>query len=216
MHPILLLLLAFGLGVIAAIPIGPCQIETAKRAIAGHLRASQMVAAGSVTADVAYGVVALFGIAPVLQVPEVLVVFSGVGALVLWVLSYFTWKESRKPREVDLASSSLGSRRWAYLVGVSVGLTNPPIILSWLFGAALAKRLGLAALSSYGSKLWFIAVAALGIWSYLAALAVSTHRMRHFISRKTVRAIYRWLSVALLLFSLYFVFGVVEYLLRLA
>lgn len=211
MNLILLLLLAFGLGVVAAIPVGPCQIETAKRAIGGHLRASQMVVLGSVTADVAYGVVALFGIAPFLEIPRVLAVFSAAGALILWVLSYLTWRESRRPHDVDLARSSLGSQHWAYVTGLLVGLSNPPIILSWLFGVTLARRLGLATLSSLPSRLWFIGGAALGLWSYLVALGLATHHVRHFISRAAIAKIYRWLSVVLILFSLVFLLAVAAY-----
>src|SRR5512142_656276 len=63
---ILLLLFALLLGIGAAIPIGPCQVETVKRAITGHLVASEMVVLGSASADAIYGVIALYGIAPVL------------------------------------------------------------------------------------------------------------------------------------------------------
>ena len=69
MKNLYLFLLAVGLGFVTAIPIGGSQIEAAKRAIHGHLRAAWMVVLGSVSSDIMYGAIALFGVAPFLDVP---------------------------------------------------------------------------------------------------------------------------------------------------
>jgi hypothetical protein len=65
----LLFVLAFGFGFVAAIPLGGSQIEMAKRAMQGHLRAALAVVLGSVTSDVLYGIIALYGIAPFMREP---------------------------------------------------------------------------------------------------------------------------------------------------
>ncbi len=211
---ILLFLLAFALGFVAAIPIGPSQIEMAKRAIKGHLRAAQMVVLGSVSSDVVYGAVALFGIAPFLEIPEVLAAFHVVGAVILWVLCYLTWKESRKPHDVDLDQSALKSKRWAYLTGFSVAASNPPMILSWLVGATLAKRLGLATPFSETAKIVFISGGALGLGGYLSALGIVMYRVKHVIPLRAMGTIYRWLAVALFVLSWLFVYGAARFILH--
>jgi threonine/homoserine/homoserine lactone efflux protein len=207
---LLLFLFAFALGVVAAIPVGACQIEVAKRAMAGHLRASLLVVAGSATSDLIYGGIALFGIAPVLQVPSVLAAFSAAAAFILWLLAYRTWLESRKPHELDL-HESLASGRWALVTGFLLGMSNPPIILSWLFGAAVATRIGLAPVVTHSAKLNFVVGGALGLAAYLIAMSFVTHRMRHFLSTRTLGRVYSWLAVTLLVLSLYFVHGVWVY-----
>lgn len=211
---LLVFLFALGLGVVAAVPVGACQIEMAKRAIAGHLRASLMVVLGSFSSDLAYGAVALFGIAPVFEVPRVLAAFSAAGALLLWVLAYRTWRESRRPHELDLRESSLASRRWAFVTGFLLGMSNPPIVLSWLVGVAFATRLGLAPLETHASKLYFLVGGAVGLGGYLAAMSLITHRIRHFLSLRAIGRIYRWLALALVALSLYFVHGAAAYLIR--
>jgi threonine/homoserine/homoserine lactone efflux protein len=211
MQSISLVLLAFGLGFVAAIPIGPSQIEMAKRAIKGHLRAAQMVVLGSVSSDVVYGAVALFGVAPYLEIPKVLAAFHVVGTLILWVLTFLTWRESRKPHDVDLEKSSLKSKRWAYLTGFSVAMSNPPMILSWLVGITLAKRLGLATPFSDTAKILFIAGGALGLGGYLSALGVVMYRIKHVIPLKAMGSIYRWLAVTLFVLSWFFVYGVARF-----
>lgn len=207
---LLLFLFALALGLIAAVPVGGCQIEMAKRAISGHLVAAQMVVLGSVTSDVTYGIIALYGIAPVLEDPGVMAGFSAAGAIILWVLAFLTWRGSRRPHELGLEDSALRRRRWSYFTGLLVGLSNPPMILSWLFGVALARRVGLSPPAA-GWKPWFIAGGALGLGGYLAVLGIVTHRVRHFLSIEALARVSAWLAVLLLLLSVVFVHGVVVY-----
>jgi threonine/homoserine/homoserine lactone efflux protein len=214
MESILLVLLAFWLGFFAAIPIGPSQIEMAKRAIKGHLRAAQMVVLGSVSSDIMYGAIALFGIAPFLEIPKVLAAFHVAGALILWVLTYLTWRESRKPHDVDLENSSLKSKRWAYVTGFSVAMSNPPMILSWLVGVTLAKRLGLATPLSDTAKVLFIAGGALGLGGYLSTLGVVMYRIKHMIPLRAMGSIYRWLAITLFLLSWIFVYGAARFIIH--
>lgn len=207
---LLLFLFAVALGIVAAIPVGACQIEVVKRAVASHQRASLMVVAGSAASDTIYGAVALFGIAPILKVPRVLAAFSGAGAIILWLLAYRTWRESRKPHQLDL-QGSLSSGRWALATGFLLGISNPPIILSWLFGVTVATRIGLAPVVSHAAKAYFVAGGVLGLAGYLVAMSIVSHRMRHFLSLRALGRVYRWLAITLLLLSFYFVHGVWVY-----
>jgi len=211
MSRLYLFLLAVGLGFITAIPVGGSQIEAAKRAIHGHLRAAWMVVLGSVSSDIMYGVIALFGIAPFLEVPWVMAVFSAAGAIVLWVLAYLTFKESKKPHHLRLDQNSLKSKRWAYLTGFSLAVTNPPMILTWLYGATLAKHLGLATPFTGGLKALFIAGGALGLGGYLASLSALMYRFKHFIPMKAIGKVYYWLGVALFLLSFFFVYNFLRF-----
>lgn len=211
MNRLYLFLLAVGLGFITAIPVGGSQIEAAKRAIHGHLWAAWMVVLGSVSSDIMYGVIALFGIAPFLEIPWVTAVFSAVGAVVLWVLAYLTIKESQKPHHLRLDLDSLRSKRWAYLTGFFLAATNPAMILTWLYGATLAKHLGLATPFTSGLKVIFIAGGALGLGGYLASLSAVMHRIKHFIPMKAIGRVYYWLGIALSLLSLFFVYSLLRY-----
>ena len=98
MNRLLLFLLAFSLGFVAAVPIGGSQVEMAKRAMHGHLRAAAAVVLGSVSSDVVYGTFALFGIAPFLETRWVLVSLTAAGAVILWVLAFLTFRASRQPQ----------------------------------------------------------------------------------------------------------------------
>jgi threonine/homoserine/homoserine lactone efflux protein len=213
--PILLLLFALLLGIVATIPVGPVQVETVKRAIGGHLTASELVVLGSATSDVIYGVIALYGIAPVLEIAAVRAALNGAAVAILWILAYLTWRHSATPEKLHRPPKFLASGRWAYTTGFLLGMSNPPIIASWLFGVAIARHFGLVpAPFSAGAKALFVAGAVLGAWGYLTVLAVATHRVRHFFPPRTVQKVYRGLAVTLLLLSFYFAREFVLFLLR--
>jgi threonine/homoserine/homoserine lactone efflux protein len=211
MDRVLLFLLAWGLGFVAAIPVGPSQIEMAKRAIGGHPGAAAMVVAGSVSSDIVYGIIALFGLAPFLEAPWVMASFNAAGVVVLWALAFLTLRESRRPHDVGLEHPSFRSKRWAWLTGFSLAATNPPMILSWLVGVALAQRLGLASPFTTGAKGLFIAGGALGLASYLGGLGAALYRLKRFIAARVLRAVYFWLGIALFALSFVFAYGALRY-----
>lgn len=205
-----LFLLALGMGFLAAIPIGASQIEAAKRALHGHLGSGLMVVAGSVSSDVVYGTVAMFGIAPLLRVHAVMASFNAVGAVVLWFLSWRTLRESRKPHEVRLASTSLKSKHLSYMTGFSLAFSNPPMVLTWLYGAAIARQLGLVTQFTLESKLLFIGGGVLGLATYLSGLTLFIFRVKHFIPLKSLGRVYHWLGIGLFVLSFFFVYQAVR------
>jgi threonine/homoserine/homoserine lactone efflux protein len=214
MNNLLLFLLAVGLGFVTAIPIGGSQIEMAKRVLSGQRWAAAMVILGSVSSDILYGIVAVFGIAPFMDTPWVLAAFNAVGALVLWVLAFVTVRESRRPSGIDWQHPSLKKKRVAYVTGFSLAASNPPMILIWLLGVTLAKQFGLASPFTPGVKALYIAGGALGLAGYLSILGMVMHRIKRSIPVHALWKVYFWLGIALFVLSFYFVYGAGKYFLR--
>jgi threonine/homoserine/homoserine lactone efflux protein len=209
-QPFLLFLFSLGLGFVAAIPVGPSQIEMAKRAVAGHRRAAAMVILGSISSDAVYGAVSLFGVAPFMETRWVLATFNAAGAVVLWALGFLTLRQSRKPQGVYEARA-LRSRRWAFVTGFTVAFGNPQMLLSWLLGVALAKRFGLASPFPNSDKVLFVAGGVLGLGGYLAVLGVVMYRVKRLVSPKIIGKVYFWLGIMLFVLSLYFVYGAARF-----
>ncbi len=211
MNLVLLFLLSFTLGFVAAIPLGGSQIEMAKRAISGHMRAARMVVLGSVSSDIIYGAVALYGLAPFMETPWVLGAFNSLGVVILWILSFLTFKESKKSHDHLFTSPELKSKRWAFLSGFSLAFSNPPMILTWLMGVALAKRLGLAESFDASSKVVFLVGGALGLGSYLLTLSSILHRVKHFIPTQSIGKLYHRLGICLFCLSGFFLYSAYQY-----
>jgi threonine/homoserine/homoserine lactone efflux protein len=207
----LLFLLAYALGFVAAIPVGGSQIEVAKRAIGGELLAAGAVVLGSVSSDLVYGVIALFGIAPFMERPGVLAGFDVAGAVLLWILGFATLRARHQAHPLGQTRAALAGRGRAYVTGFLLAFSNPPMILTWLLGITLAKHLALASPLSVGARALFIAGGVLGLGSYLGLLAVVLYRIKHFIPDGAFGKVYLWLGIALLVLSLYFVYGAVQY-----
>jgi len=204
MKTVLLFTLAYIMGFFTAIPIGATQIEIAKRSLNNQLKAALMVVFGSVSSDVMYGFIALFGVVPFLRNQIVIAIFEMVGAVILWILAFFTLRQSAKANVIDFTRSVLKNRRLSFITGFSLALTNPMIVFWWLIGAQVAKELRLVNTFTPVISVSFIFFGGLGLASYLTALALVLHSVKKFFSNKVMKRIYLVLGVMLVILSVYF------------
>ena len=212
MRRLLLFVLAWCLGFVAAVPVGGSQVEMAKRVVQGHVRAAGAVVLGSVSSDIMYGAIALFGIAPFLDAPKVLASLNAAGAVLLWVLAYLTLRASRAPHALGRPDATLARGHWAYVTGFLLAASNPQMMLSWVFAAALARHLGLASPFTAGAKVALIAGGALGLGAYQAVLGAVMYRIKHVIPLAVIGRVYVWLAYTLVALSGLFVYGTVRFL----
>jgi threonine/homoserine/homoserine lactone efflux protein len=204
MKTFFLFLLVYIMGFLTAIPIGATQIEIAKRSLNKQIPAALMVVLGSVLSDVMYGFIALFGVAPFLQTQIVIAVFELVGAVILWILAFLTFKEVSKPHIMDITSSVLKSRRISFITGFSLAITNPMMIFWWLIGVKVVKDLGLVSTFPTTISISFLFFGGLGLASYLTVLAMVVHWAKRFLSSRGMGRVYFMLGVVLVIISVYF------------
>jgi len=214
MHFIIFIISAYLMGCIAAIPAGPVQIEVVRRSINGHLKPSLMVVLGAFFADVFYGSIAFFGIAPFLEEEKVMAFFWLAGGLILTVLGILSIKHSLKVQEISYNPDHLKRKRWAFIGGLSLSATNPIMILWWLSGVRLFQDIGLIAEFNTDIALSFLAAGSLGLASYLVLLSLFIFWAKKFISLRTLQKINFFFGVFLLLIATYFVYTSFHSLLR--
>jgi threonine/homoserine/homoserine lactone efflux protein len=204
MSTFLLLLVIYSLGFVSAIPIGPSQIEIAKRSLHNHLWAAVMVVCGSLASDFMYGVIAVFGVAPFFSNQKAVAIFELCGAVILWVLAFLTLREGTKAHLLKFTPSFLKSRRIALITGFSLSVVNPMMIFWWLVGVQIVRHLDLVDTFTPVLAISFVLCGALGLATYLTALAVALHWAKKFFSNKAMQKIYIALGLVLILLSLYF------------
>jgi threonine/homoserine/homoserine lactone efflux protein len=192
------------MGFLTAIPIGATQIEIAKRSLNNHLRAAYMVALGSVASDMMYGFIALFGIAPFFKNQMVVAYFGLAATVILWLLAYLTFREASKDNLLELSHSSLKSKRWSFLTGFSIAVTNPMMIIWWLIGARIMKEIGVVSDFNFDTSFLFVVLGGSGLFTYLFTLSNMLHWAKKFISKETLKKIYYFLGVVLIALSFYF------------
>ncbi len=187
-----LLLVSFGVGFIAAMPVGAQQVEIAKRAIHGHLAAAVMVGIGSMLSDGMYGAIAIFGLAPFLTDKSVVAICWIIGGALSFVLGVLTVRGVRRNGVAphDVRDGGKLANVWLSLAtGFSLAVTNPYIMLWWLLGVQFLARSGVLRASNTTDASLFLLAGAIGMGSYLSTLAVVLRRLKHFFSARTIARI---------------------------
>jgi threonine/homoserine/homoserine lactone efflux protein len=198
------------MGFFTAIPIGATQIEIAKRSLNNQLQAGLMVVLGSVSSDVMYGFIALFGVAPFLRNQMVIAIFKMVGAAILLILAFFTFRQNTKADIMNLTDSILKDKRLSFITGFSLALTNPVMIFWWLIGTQVVKDLELVNTFTPTLSASFLIFGGLGLASYLTTLALVLHWVKQFVSNKVMRRTYFVLGVVLVILSGYFLMSSIK------
>jgi len=201
---ILLIIVSYIIGFFTAIPIGATQVEIAKRSISGYIKEALMVVAGSVTSDLMYGFIAMFGIAPFLKDKKVEAFFWLVGGIILIVLGIFTLINSNKGNYNNTEKTMLFKAHTSLLVGFSLAVTNPPIIFWWLFCFEFIKSVGIIPNFEPVYAVIFLLSAGVGIASYLSSLAMFLRKVGRKISYKTEGKINKIMGALLIILSFYF------------
>ncbi|MEJ2683208.1 MAG: LysE family transporter [Candidatus Sulfobium sp.] len=202
---VLLLISAYFMGCLAAIPAGPVQIEVVRRSINGRLKSSLLVVLGAFLVDVFYGIIAFFGIAPFLEEKKVMAMFWLAGGIILVIMSVFVIRH-RPKKEISYADTPRKRKRWALLGGISLSIINPMMILWWLSAVRIFEDVGLIREFNADIALSFLAAASIGLASYLTGLALFLHWVKKFISAAKLRRVNQVFGVFLLLIGLYFLF----------
>jgi threonine/homoserine/homoserine lactone efflux protein len=198
------------MGFFTAIPIGATQIEIAKRSLNNQLQAGLMVVLGSVSSDVMYGFIALFGVAPFLRNQMVIAIFKMVGAAILLILAFFTFRQNTKADIMNLKDSILKDKRLSFITGFSLALTNPVMIFWWLIGTQVVKDLKLVNTFTPTLSVSFLIFGGLGLASYLTTLALVLHWVKQFVTNKVMRRTYFVLGVVLVILSVYFLMSSIK------
>jgi threonine/homoserine/homoserine lactone efflux protein len=213
MKTFLFFLLAYIMGFFTAIPIGATQIEIAKRSLNNHLVAGLMVVLGSVSSDVMYGFIALFGVAPFLRNQIVIAIFKMAGAAILLILAFFTFRQNARSDFTSFTHSILENRRVSFITGFSLALTNPMMVFWWLIGTQVLKDLELVNTFTPAISISFLVFGGLGLASYLTTLTLILYKIKQFVSNKVMERTYFGFGVVLVILSAYFVISSVMVLL---
>jgi len=150
------------LGLGAAAPIGPVNVEIARRTLRFGRGAGFLLGVGAVTIDVGYAVVTSFTLVPVMRYPRVLTVLSGAAAV---FLMYLAWQCLRaalcghKENEGEVAATTtetlknVGASSMPMPTPTSTSKTPaPPPAAHYVTGLLLT------ALNPMTLAFWFVAV----------------------------------------------------------
>jgi threonine/homoserine/homoserine lactone efflux protein len=201
---VLLTIVSFILGFIAGIPTGSVQVEVIKRALHDRLKPALAVIAGAFVADTIYGFIAFLGIMPFLRNDTFVGIFELICAVLLAVLSFFTFRHADRIHIGGIQQFVLKSKRVSFLIGFSLGIVNPVIIFWWLLSARLISDIGLSFTPHINFTLIVVISGAIGLGAYLTILAFLINWAKKFVSNSFIKIINYGLGVMLAGLSIYF------------
>ena len=118
-------------------PPGPVTMETIRRGIRGGFRPALNVQLGSIIGDMAWCLLALIGLAPLVQIDFIRITLGVVGVGLLIYLGAIGVRDAFKPTALA-ATETEDSRHGAFRSGMAISLANPQAIGYWLsVGGAL-------------------------------------------------------------------------------
>lgn len=204
------------LGFLSAIPIGAVQLQVVKKAIRGLRKPAIMIALGSGTSDLIYGILTLFGLGGFLASARFQVVFYLLGAAVLSFLLCHSIREFRRhvPAAGGAPNGGKNEHAVGFMTGFTLAITNPSIVLWWIVGFKVFLDLGLFAEATFILRLVFVISGVTGLVGYLLLLAMIIHRRHRDIPDRVFRLMNLALILLFLVLIAYFVYKAWEYLYR--
>ncbi|MFI5382111.1 MAG: LysE family translocator [Tepidisphaerales bacterium] len=118
------------LGLGAAAPIGPVNVEIARRTLRGGFPAGFFLGLGAVTVDVSYAILVSLSIRPVLDTPWLVTVLTFAGSTLLGYLSWLCLRDFAKDADPDLSPEKTAIHR-GYVTGLLMTSLNPMTLVFW-------------------------------------------------------------------------------------
>ncbi len=202
---IVFFIITFFMGFLSAIPVGAVQVEAARRALSGHLRAALMVSAGALTADLFYGIIAVYGLLPVLQQKKLMAYFWLFGGFFIILLGIRLFLQGLQTPDLRKAPHHIRHRGIAFFTGLSLGITNPMMILWWLIGERILMELGIVK-SFTGNIAWnYLLFGGAGMFSYPCILSFTLYLLHRSLPQRFIMRISTFSALLLFVFALYMI-----------
>jgi threonine/homoserine/homoserine lactone efflux protein len=207
-YPYLLQLFAtiiFGLvlGFLSSMPVGAVQLEVIKKTINGHKKPAIATAMGSVVSDLIYGLLVLFGLGKFLLDKDFQLFIYSLGIVVLSYLLFRTFKDKSYILQED--NPVRYKKRYSFLTGFTIAVTNPGVIIWWIVGFKLFADLVTFTEITNTVKGLFVFSCAFGLAVYLILIVLIINRYQESFSERFLHRAHNFFIVILFLLIMYFI-----------
>lgn len=204
-------LIAGTVSFVAAMPLGPVNLEVIRRSLERPARAAVIFAAGAACADGLWPLVTYFGLTPFMEIRWVSAVFWGLASMVLVFLGLSFIRDVRDSFSTPLVAPKIKKERFSFFTGFFLVSTNPTNLATWVTVIGTLHQIGLLPPPTWGSGfvLW-IAVAS-GTLGYFCLLIYLVKRNHHFfivpIRLKRIKILFGCLILGI---AAYFAFNLIH------
>ncbi len=122
---------SFILAIAFCAPPGVVTAETIRRGAARGFIPALFVQFGSLVGDTTWAIIALTGLAFLVQNNVAKIILSVIGVLLMLKLAWYAIKDARHNKELDTSASASASTRGDFSTGAFLSLGNPMNIVFW-------------------------------------------------------------------------------------
>jgi len=191
------------LGFLSSIPVGGVQLEVIKRALNGNKKTAIATGLGSASSDLIYGLLVLFGLGDFLLNAEFQLLIYSLGIIVLSYLLFKSFKD--RSYMINENKQIEYKKRFSFLTGFTIAITNPGVIIWWIVGFNLFVGLNIAEITNV-IKALFVISGVCGLALYLTLVAVILSKFQKSFSERFLYRAHISLVVILSLLIVYFIF----------
>ena len=198
----LILAKGFGAGLVAAVPIGPVNIEIIRRGLRTGFREPFALGMGAVTADCIYLVLVCLGVSRVAEYAAVRIALYTVGFATLGTLGVLALRGVSRITDVPRGqgdSRRAGSLLRVYGLGMAM-MANPQQVAVWLALSSLVLGEASANPMAY---VWFALSVPAGCTSWVIFISTVLHFGRRYVTVPVLRAVNIAAGVVLCGFAFY-------------
>lgn len=185
----------FCIGIIFGVPAGAIGALTIRRTLGYGFLAGLITGMGSSVADLLYASIGIFGLTMVADfVEKNQQIISLVGAVVIFALGIFIWRNHTIPKSEEEGKKNLLG---CFFSSLALSIANPAMLLTFLAAFTIFKINGNLDVTAKGSLLFGILIGTICWWGGLTGI-ISLFR------KKMTDRIYIWLNriLGILLFLL--------------
>jgi threonine/homoserine/homoserine lactone efflux protein len=198
-------LLAAAVAFLAAIPLGPVNMEIIRRVLDRRSGSAWLFASGAAAADGLWPLVTFFGLAPLLQIRWVAVIFWGAAALILFFLGGSFLRDVMKKTQDPSLKIPKENHGIALIGGFFLVVSNPTNLVTWVVTIGVFYNEEFLPPSSIlsGLILWFSV--AMGSFIYFSLIILLVKRFsRWFIAPHRLRFLKTLFGFIILGVAVYF------------
>lgn len=182
---------SFFLAIAFCAPPGVVTAETVRRGAARGFIPALFVQFGSLVGDTTWAIIALTGLAFIVQNNFAKAILSFIGILLMLKLSWDAFKEAHHGKELDSISSASVAHRGDFANGAFLSLGNPMNIVFWT-GLGTTAFSSIAGRPQLGDLAIFFTgfLAGAVLWCFIMAALVAWGR------RFVTPAFFRWVNIS--------------------
>jgi threonine/homoserine/homoserine lactone efflux protein len=204
-------LLSAAAAFIAAIPLGPVNMEIIRRVLNRHPGSALIFASGACIADGLWPLAVFFGLVPLLKTQWVATVFWIIAVFVLLFLGISFIREAREKYRNPSLLPAIKKKRVAILTGFFLVLSNPSNLITWsaIIGIFQNEAILPACSIFSGFVLWISVAAGTLIYFCIIILLVNRHSQL-FIKPKRLVFLQTFFGIIILTVALYFGYNLIR------